>query len=132
MKIYLNQVKRLNDQLRVKDILLLDKIIFALILNNLSFEYETLITIITQSIRVNDFSALKLDSLFVNLIDESKRLTSRNETSATLYIDKIDKKGDKLDNKSRKSNQLDNHRVQKSKTLKCTHCKKFDHLIDKC
>ena len=127
MKIYLNQVKRLNDQLRAKDILLLDKIIFAWVLNNLSFEYETLITTITQSIRVNGFSALKLDSLFVNLIDEFKRLTSRNETSATLYIDKIDKK-----NKSSKSNQMGNHRVQKSKKLKCIHCKKFDHLIDKC
>ena len=78
---------------------------------------------------------MKFDSLFVNFIDEFKRLINRNETSATLYIDKIDeidKKNDKFDNKSSKLNQMSNHKVQKLKKFKCIHCKKFDHLINKC
>ena len=91
MEIYLNQVKRLNDQLIAKDIIIPEKVIFAWVLNNLSDNYETLITTITQAIRVNGSDSLKLDELFANLIDESKRVKSRskknqNSTEIALFI----------------------------------------------
>ena len=123
---YLNQVKRLNDQLRAKNITIPDKVIFAWVLNNLSSEYETLITTITQSIRVNGSDDLRLDSLFANLIDESKRLTSRNGDSVALYANT---KGKKPKNTG---NIMGNHRITKPKGPKCPHCKKTGHKIEKC
>lgn len=126
MSTYLNQIKRLNDQLRTKNITIPDKIIFAWVLNNLSSEYETLITTITQSIRVNGSNDLRLDSLFSNLIDESKRLTSRNEDNVALYANTKSKKPKNTDN------IMSNHRITKPKGSKCPHCKKTGHKIDKC
>ena len=46
-------------------------------LNNLTLEYETLTTTITQSIKVNGTNSIKLHGLFSNLINESKRIKNK-------------------------------------------------------
>jgi len=84
MKIYLNQVKRLFNQLTAKNVIIPEKVIFAWVLNNLSPNYETLITTITQSIRVNSSDSIKLEELFSNLIDESKRLKHKDSGETAL------------------------------------------------
>ena len=86
MELYLNQIKRLYDQFTVKNVLIPEKVIFAWVLNNLSSNYETLITTITQSIRVNGSDSVKLEDLFSNLIDESKRLKSKDSDAIALNI----------------------------------------------
>ena len=47
MKQYLNQIKRLNDQLITKKILIFEKVIYVWVLNNFFENYESLITTIT-------------------------------------------------------------------------------------
>ena len=68
------------------NVLIPEKVIFAWVLNNLSSNYETLITTITQSIRVNGSDSVKLEDLFSNLIDESKRLKSKDSYAIALNI----------------------------------------------
>ena len=46
-------------------------------LNNLTSEYKTLITIITQLIKVNEVKFIKLQNLFNNLINKSKRIKNK-------------------------------------------------------
>ena len=71
--------------------------------------------------RVTESESIKLESLFSNLIDESRRIKSReNVDSIVLFT----KKG----NKYKPYNQS---KIKKS-TLKCKFCKKKGHEIDKC
>ena len=132
MEIYLNQVKRLNDQLIAKDIIIPEKVIFAWVLNNLSDNYETLITTITQAIRVNGSDSLKLDELFANLIDESKRVKSRskknqNSTEIALFI-----KGKKGEFKPYNKNKVNKSGNNPKFSIKCAHCHKKGHKIENC
>ena len=120
MKDYINNLKRISDQLYAKNIKLLDTIIFAWILDNLIEEYnDFVVIIITQIIRVNDDKTLNLIQLFVNLMNESKRITTRNNESV-LYIQR-----------NNKSSKLSKHRVEKSQK-KCSFCKKNNHKTEKC
>ncbi|POS81666.1 hypothetical protein EPUL_006205, partial [Erysiphe pulchra] len=73
MEEYLNRIKQLSDELKSKDIELPRQVIFAWVLNNLSSSYRPLISSITQSLR-NNIDAFTIESLFSNLLDESKRL----------------------------------------------------------
>ena len=54
------------------------KVIFAQVLNNLSKDYKSLSTNITQSIRSYP-NSVTLENLFSNLIDESKRVIYRED-----------------------------------------------------
>ena len=104
-------------------------------LNNLTFEYETLITIITQSIKVNGTNFIKLYDLFNNLINESKRIKNKqtqNDEMALLAEYKTSK-SNKANNKSKKPKFNQQNKVKKAKnTLKCDHCHKKGHKIDTC
>ncbi|KHJ32982.1 hypothetical protein EV44_g5489 [Erysiphe necator] len=73
MEEFLNRIKQHSDGLDVKDIKLPRQILFALNLNNLSLDYRPLVTSITQCLRSNK-NAFTKESLFSNLLDESKRL----------------------------------------------------------
>ena len=122
IKGYINNLKRINNQLRAKDIKLPNKVIYAWILNNLSDNYDLIVTTITQIIRVNKNKSINLIELFVNLVDESKRIIIRDKESV-LYIH---------DNKI-KLNKLNKHRVEKSKNnKKCFYCKKSNYTEIKC
>ena len=81
-----------------KNIKLLDKVIFAWAFDNLIEEYDDIVTTIIQTIKVNDDKVLNLKELFVNLVDESKRVITRDKETA-LYI-KHDKKRSKLQHMS--------------------------------
>ena len=98
MKNYINNLKRISDQLYAKNIKLLDKIIFAWTLDNLTEKYDDIVTTITQTIKINGDKALNLRELFANLVDESKRVITRDKKTA-LYI-KHDKKRSKLQHMS--------------------------------
>ena len=111
MKNYINNFKRINDQLYAKNIKLFNKIIFAWILDNLIEKYNDFVTIITQIIKVNNDKTLNLTQLFVNLMNESKRIITRDNESV-LYIQR-----------NNKFDKLSKHRVEKSQK-KCPFCKK--------
>lgn len=129
MEIYLNQVKRLYDQLTAKNVIIPEKVIFAWVLNNLSPSYETLITTITQSIRVNGSGSIKLEELFSNLIDESKRLKHKDSGETALLITKQKKYKSYNANKVNKSNKSNKN---SNKSITCEHCRKKGHQIEKC
>ena len=128
MKQYLNQIKRLNDQLITKKILIFEKVIYVWVLNNFFENYESLITTITQSIRVNDDASIKLDDLFANLIDESKRVKAR-DFDATALSTRIIKK--RKFNKFYDKNRVIKQKIEKS-LEKCAHCHKKKHKENKC
>ena len=128
MKNYINNLKRISDQLYAKNIKLPDKVIFAWTLGNLTEEYDDIVTTITQTIRINGDKTLNLKELFANLVDESKRVSTRDEKTA-LYI-KHDKKRGKIQHMNR-------YRVEKPNTntankQKCSFCKKDNHKEEKC
>ena len=102
MKVYINKIKRISDQLYAKNIQLSNKVIFVWTIDNLIEEYEGFVTTITQIMRVNGDKALNLIQLFVNLVDESKRITIRDNESV-LYVQK-----------NNKSNKLNKYRVEKT------------------
>ena len=77
MEVYLNTIKRLINELKSKSIIIPDKLVFTWVLNNLGNQYETLVTTITQGIRVNNEKTIKLEELFSNLINESRRVKYR-------------------------------------------------------
>jgi hypothetical protein len=74
---YLAKIRRLIDDLKVKNIILSDRFIAAYILNNLIKNYENIIAIIIQSIRFT--SIINLEDLSAQLIDESRRLKYKNK-----------------------------------------------------
>ena len=75
MEEFLNRVKYLTNSLDSKSIKIPKQLIIAWILNNLSFNYESFITSITQSYR-NKLAEINLENLFSNLINNSRRQTS--------------------------------------------------------
>ena len=77
MEEYLNRVKQLSDQLKAKNLELPNQVIIAWVLNNLSEEYEGFVGNITQSLR-NNSDIIGLETLFSNLLDESKRQQSKD------------------------------------------------------
>ena len=67
---YLNQVKRLADELIANDLAISERVLIAWTLNNLTPEYESAVAIISQAIRTGK-GDLSLDDLFAQLLDES-------------------------------------------------------------
>ena len=72
---FLNRVKYLTNSLDLKSIKILKQLIVAWILNNLSSNYESFVTSVTQSYR-NKLVEINLENLFSNLIDKSRRQIS--------------------------------------------------------
>ena len=99
LELYLQNIRRLVNELESKDITLPPNFIAALVLNNLSKEYDYIVTIINQTIR--ESSKVNLDSIFSQLIDEGKRLKHRsrggyvkdNSTSEDIEMSNSTKEG---------------------------------------
>ena len=72
MEEYLNKIKQLSDQLKAKNLELPKQVIIAWVLNNLTDNYDGLVSNITQSLRTN-IESYSIESLFSNLLNESKR-----------------------------------------------------------
>jgi len=132
MKLYLNQVKRLFDQLTAKNVIIPEKVIFAWVLNNLSTNYEILITTITQSIRVNGSSSIKLEELFSNLIDKSKRLKHKDSGETALHTTKQKPKYKPYNANKVTKNKSNKSNINSNKSITCEHCCKKGHKIEKC
>jgi len=67
MEEYLNKIKLLSDQLKSKKLELLKQVIIAWVLNNLTDNYDGLVSNITQSLRTN-IESYNLETLFFNLL----------------------------------------------------------------
>ena len=80
MEEYLNTIKRLNDDLSAKDIKLPKQVVVAWVLSNLTSKYEVIVTSIMQSLRIN-IDSYSIESLFSNLLDESKRQKSNEDNN---------------------------------------------------
>jgi hypothetical protein len=111
---YLNQIKRLTDDLSARNLIIPNKVIAAWTLNNLTSDYENTVTMISQSIRTSQ-SEINLDDLFFQLIDESRRLKSK-------------------ENKEMALNSKASSGGAKPKKIKrtCNHCGKSGHNENKC
>ena len=80
---YLNQIKRLTDDLSARNLAIPNKVIAAWTLNNLTSDYENTVAMISQFIRTSQ-SEINLDDLFSQLIDESRRLKSKEDKEMAL------------------------------------------------
>ena len=69
---YLNKIKQLSDQLKAKNLKLPKQVIITWVLNNLTDNYNGLVSNITQSLRTN-IESYSIESLFSNLLNELKR-----------------------------------------------------------
>ena len=64
LELYINNFKRLANSLEAKEISLPNKFLVALLLNNLNKDYEYIVTIITQTIRI-DNNSVDLDTIIL-------------------------------------------------------------------
>ena len=133
---YLNQIKRLTDDLSARKLTIPNKVIAAWTLNNLTSEYENTVAMISQSIRAKqaeiksaistpqsgqstsvDETDINLEDLFSQLIDESRRLRSIHAETA------LNTKAGSGGAKPKKG--------KKPKKV-CGYCKKTGHTEDQC
>jgi hypothetical protein len=78
---YINSIRKLTDDLSARGLAIPNKVIAAWTLNNLTSEYENIVATISQSYRANaNSNDINLDELFAQLIDESRRLKSRDNS----------------------------------------------------
>ena len=114
MEDFLNTVRRLYDDLKSKDCVLPEQAVMAWILNSLTDEYDAIVSSITQSLRLNS-KAYSCDSLFANLLDESrgKEMIFEGQSKA-FHVQKT-------------RNQYKN---RANKGPYCTNCKRTNHKSD--
>ena len=123
---YITTVKRLNDDLKARNMNLPDKFIAAWTLNNLTSNYENIVTIITQTINRNE--TIDLEELFAQLIDESRRFKPlKNTTSSSSKNEDTDMA---LNTKYSKSKSNSNNKSKKD--LKCNFCGLKYHTESTC
>ena len=112
---YINQIKRLTDDLETRKIKIPDKVIAAWTLNNLTPDYESTVAMISQQFR-NSTDDIRIDELFAHLIDESRRLKARDPDEMAV-----------LSQKGRNNKKSDPKTSEK-----CTFCKKSGHKDTAC
>ena len=121
---YLNKIKELTDQLEAKELILPRTVIIGWVLNNLSDDYEGLISNITQSLR-NNAKSYTLETLFSSLLDESKRLENRENNHPQAFLTTRRERGPVGKYKAKNS-----FKAQKGKF--CTYCKLSSHEAKNC
>jgi len=138
VKVYLQKVNRLLLSLEARSIKLPTKFIAALILNNLSSEFDYLVTAISQSFRSND--DIDLESMCSQIIDESRRLSgikkspsSSNQKSLQSSTPKSDDIEMSLTTKNSKGlSRSDRSRSSSSSRRQCSYCHKTGHNTENC
>ena len=85
IKKYLNKVKQLSDQLKVKNLELPKQVIITWVLNNLTNNYDRLMFNITQSLKIN-IDSYTFETLFSNLLNGSKRQESNEANTDQALI----------------------------------------------
>jgi hypothetical protein len=150
LELYINSFKRIINNLEAKGISLPSNFVAALLLNNLNKDYEYIVTIITQTIRVNN-STINIDSIIAQLLDESRRLNSikpknnYNTNSYRSYYNSNKSYNNNKNNsypnniemsiqtKSKSNSNTSNTSNTKYKTNKnCNYCNKKGHLEASC
>ena len=123
---YLQTIKRLTNSLESRKLSLPAKFIAALVLNNLSKEYDYLVTIITQDLRSKDL--IDLDLIFSQILDESRRLKGNKHSVATSTEPSSYSKDVEMSLNSHKAK----HKPNAKTFLSCSYCKKRGHKEEKC
>jgi hypothetical protein len=125
---YLQTVRRLVNDLESKNVSLPTNFVAALVLNNLTKEYDYIVTIITQTIRQS--SVVNLDAIFAQLIDEGKRL-KYSKTSGASY-NSLEASNTPKDIEMSNITDKTSSSYSSKKAIKCSHCSRTGHLEDKC
>lgn len=76
---YVNSFKRIVDSLSARSINLPNKFLVALLLNNLNKDYEYVVAIITQTIRLEPNKEIDINNIISQLLDESRRIKGKNK-----------------------------------------------------
>jgi hypothetical protein len=109
----------LTDDLSARNLAIPNKVIAAWTLNNLTSDYENTVAMISQFIRTNQ-SEINLDDLFFQLIDESRRLKSKENKEIALNSKPSSGGAKPKEDKPRKTKRT------------CNHCRKSEHNENKC
>lgn len=123
MEDYLTKIKRLTDQLASRSLAIPDGIIAAYTLSKLTNEYQSVVAVISQTYRQGGASAkIDLANLFSQLMDEEKRVKSRNvDTEMAMPA------------QSQGGHQRGQNRANfGSNRPKCPHCGRKGHNVDNC
>ena len=137
LELYLNNFKKVVNSLRAKSILLPNKFLVALLLNNLNKDYEYIVAIIIQTIRTEDNQDIDLDSIISQLLDKSRRLNSiksKNYSYIAPNYNNINRKNNSQeDTEMSMQTNIKNIKLPNSiKTITCKFCNKKGHLEEKC
>jgi hypothetical protein len=136
---YINSFKRIINSLESRNISLPTKFIVALLLNNLSKDYEYIVTVITQSIRTST-SEINIEEIISQLLDESRRLNAikskNNNYSSSSSSKDTSKKSSSYSNNIEMSMQTNNNNNTKNSAnkpiIKRNYCKKKGHKESSC
>lgn len=111
MEEYINKTKQLYNKLLTQGMEFLMQFKIAWVLHNLGEQYEAVRALITQSLRRQEnIENYKLDDLFTHLLDESRRIATQDDSTATLLVKKY----------------------KTSKKKFCNNCKKTGHEAENC
>src|ERR1700712_1035330 len=128
LETYLSKIRQLTDELKVKKLEIPSKVVIAWVLNNLTPEYDYTVAIITQTMRGDDKNTINLDDIFSYLLDESRRLNSKNlEKSKELALST---NSSSINNSNNFKNKPKKSKFNSSKN--CTYCNKNGHTKDRC
>jgi len=128
---YLNEVKRLTEELKSRDLELPSQIIISWILANLGEEFEGFVLNITQSFR-KDSNAYDFDTLTSTILDEAKRHKHMN------YANTVIKPNSNSNSNSNKLGKGVKNRVSKKNSWKkekgqiCRLCNRTSHQSQDC
>ena len=115
---YLQKIKRLLNSLEARDISLPSKFIAALVLNNLNNDFDYLVTIITQDLRLD--KPINLDLIFSQILDESRRLYSIKSPKNSISNKEITNKDIEMSLNTKKSSKY------------CSYCNRSGHTDNIC
>ncbi|RKF65214.1 hypothetical protein OnM2_011030 [Erysiphe neolycopersici] len=122
MEDFLNTSRQLLDSMAHRGIVLPKRVIFTQYLNNLTDNYENIVSNIMQTLR-NNIDSYPLDELFSNLLDTANRLQSKAVNSQTALVSLKSNPGKKF--KSKKSYKF-------TKDMLCRHCHRTNHTTSDC
>jgi len=158
LELYINNFKRLANSLEAKEISLPNKFLVALLLNNLNKDYKYIVTIITQTIRI-DNNSVDLDTIISQLLDESRRVNSiknknstsnsNNKNNSFSYNYSTSNNYNTSNNNNNKRNSIkssnnkdiemsmsttkkNNNNKSNNNIKTCNYCKKKEHLESNC